>query len=178
VLIALLLIDGIATVGYAIAGSGFQITFLAINIALQVCILGTFDSIKVQRTSHGKASVTRYRRIGFYSMAPEKLRWQDSHQVGVVASHSPGLISYGLCLYLLIVGGMIAAVYSICLIPLGLIPAAVFYWVYLHPERYDVRTMDVYGGVHDILYRTTCHDQAVDVASTIATATGLKLSTR
>ena len=131
---------------------------LAVQVGLQAYNLGTFDAIIVKRTTKGQATLTRIRRVAFIKFAPEKLAWKGSHSVGVIASHNPGVFAWMVCAYLF---------------TLLVVPGVLFYWFVIRPERCEVSICDVYGSTDGIVFRSTDHAQAREVATTIADATGL-----
>lgn len=131
---------------------------LFVQIALQAFILGTYDRLLLVRNSKGKTKLTRVRMIGFIPMKPEPLAWQESDSVGIIATHSVGVFTWMVCLYLL---------------TLMIVPGVVFYWMVIHPERFEVVACDVHGSTDEILFRTTGYENAQEVMHTIADATGL-----
>ena len=76
----------------------------------------------------------------------------------VIATHNPGVFSWLICAYLAL----------FCLVP-----AALFYWFVIRPERFEVALCDVYGTTNEIVYRSTNRELAREVAETISEVTGL-----
>jgi hypothetical protein len=130
------------------------------HIGLQAFLLGSYDSILIRRNSRGAATLTRFRRIAFLKLAPQKIPWKASIATGVMATHQPGYVSWFVMVYL-------------C--TLGCLPGLVFYFVVIRPDRYLVALTDVYGHVEDVVFRTTSRERAEEVCEAVANATSLEL---
>jgi hypothetical protein len=128
------------------------------QVALQAFLLGSFDTFGLKRTTKGAVTMTRTRRLCFYALAPEKLKWKESQGVGIVATHNPGVFSWLMFAYLL---------FFLC------VPAVLFYWFVIRPERFEVALCDVYGTTNEVVYRSTNREQAREVAETISEVSGL-----
>ena len=130
--------------------------------ALQAFLIGSFDTLAIKRTARGQTTVTRTRRFAFVALQPAKVKWKQSEGVGIIATHNPGVLGWMTCLYLAL----------FCLVP-----AALFYWFVIRPERFDVALCDVYGSTDEVVFHSKDRDQAVDVARTLSESTGLVFKT-
>lgn len=150
VLIILTFRDNVGFMGAVVA--------LAFQGGLQAFLIGSFEKIAVKRTEKGAATLTKTWRICFLPGAPVELNWKKSHALGVIHTHSLGFLEWLTFFYLLL---------------LFVVPGIVFYWLVIHPMRYQVVLCDVYGSVDDIIFRTTSDDQPDEICQVISTATGL-----
>jgi hypothetical protein len=132
--------------------------FQVLHTVLQAFLLGSYDTLALRRTARGQATITRTRRLLFYKLPPEKINWKDSHAVGLVGTHDPGVFAWLICIYLLL---------------LGCFPGILFYLLVIRPERVHVHLCDVYGSTDEIVFRSKSRDQAHEIASLIGEATGL-----
>jgi hypothetical protein len=162
VLNVLLITVGVFTVEGGKPGAAGVITgafTFVVNSALQAFIIGTFDTLRVQRNEKGKGTLSRQRRVGFIPLAPEVVEWKHLTGVGRLATHSGGIIDWVTCVYLLVATG--------CL------PGILFWWFVLKPERYHAVLCNLYGGVEETLFRGKDQAQAEEVVEVVAEATGL-----
>ncbi len=141
-------------VGVATGGIAFFI-----NSGLQAFIIGSFDTLRVQRNEKGKGTLTRTRRIAFLPLAPEVIEWKHLTGVGRIATHSGGIIDWVTCCYLLVAAG--------CL------PGILFWWFVLKPEGYHAVLCNLYGGIEETLFRGKNQEQAEQIADLVGEATGL-----
>ena len=132
--------------------------FNLLHVALQLFLVGSFDTLSVSRTARGKATVTRQRRIGFLKLPPEKVPWRDSTCLRVTGSAQPGLVEWFTFAYLF---------------TLGCLPGVAFYFVVLHPNRFQIDLTDALGVTHETVYRSTSRDDAAAVCHFVQDATGL-----
>jgi hypothetical protein len=132
---------------------------LLINSSMQAFILGSFDTLRIQRNEKGKAVLTRTRRIAFLPNSPQVIEWKHLTGVGRVATHSGSIIDWVTCIYLLVFAG--------CL------PGILFWWFILKPERYHTVLCNLYGGIEETLFRGKDQQQAEEIADLVGEATGL-----
>lgn len=150
----------------------------AIQIALQGFLMGTYDTLLVTRSEKGKSSVVRFRRLFFVPLAPTKLSWRNSHAIGI-AGTDIGLFAKILCLYFMFeavifgLAGVFYAPASLGLAAIYAVTAAGFYWVVIRPTRFEINLCDVHGSANENAFRSESRDQAEEIATTIAEATGL-----
>ncbi len=160
VLFALMLINGVlATIAVVRGGSvvgGF--VFILMQGGLQAFLIGTYETLRVQRTSKGSATITKLMRIAFVPTQPLKLDWKASQGVGIIAIHQPGIVEWITFIYLLF-----------C----GVLPGILFWYFVMRPDRFHISLCDVYGSTNHIAFRTTDRDQAEEICRTINDATGL-----
>lgn len=130
--------------------------------ALQAFLIGTYEKLAVQRTAKGEATLTKTWRFFFIPTMPAPIDWKKSHAVGVINTHTIGLLEWMTFFYLLL---------------LFVVPGLVFYWLVIHPMRYQVVLCDVYGSVDEVIYRTTSDEQTEEVCQVVSRATGLMYKT-
>lgn len=145
---------GVNAIGIGTGGMAFLI-----NSGLQAFILGSYDTLRIQRNEKGKATLTRTRRIAFLPMSAEVIEWKHLTGVGRIATHSGSIIDWVTCVYLLVAAG--------CL------PGILFWWFVLKPERYHTVLCNLYGGIEETLFRGKDQKQAEDIADLVGEATGL-----
>lgn len=162
VLNSLLIVLGVFAAEGGKPGVGGVITgafTFVVNSALQAFIIGTFDTLRVQRNEKGRGTLTRQRRVAFIPLAPQAVEWKHLTGVGRLATHSGSIIDWVTCVYLLVATG--------CL------PGILFWWFVLKPERYHAVLCNLYGGVEETLFRGKDQAQAEEVVGVVADATGL-----
>lgn len=142
--------------GVAVVTGGFA--FL-INSGMQAFILGSYDTLRVQRNEKGKGTLTRTRRVAFLPMSAEVIEWKHLTGVGRIATHAGSIIDWVTCCYLLVAAG--------CL------PGILFWWFVLKPERYHTVLCNLYGGIEETLFRGKNQEQAEQIADLVGEATGL-----
>lgn len=132
-----------------------------VNSGLQAFILGSYDTLRVQRNEKGKGTLTRTRRVAFIPLAAEVIEWKHLTGVGRIATHAGSIIDWVTCVYLLTAAG--------CL------PGILFWWFVLKPERYHTVLCNLYGGVEETLFRGKDQKQAEEIADLVGEATGLEV---
>jgi len=136
-----------------------NLTVNLFNIFLQVFLVGSYEALSLNRTATGKTTLTRHRRIAFYKLADQKVKWKQTSGSGVLATHNPGMVAWFVCVYLLL-----------C----GIAPGIVFYLMVIRPERYSPVLCDEYRCVREVLLRTKDRAVATDAAKMISDATALR----
>lgn len=136
-----------------------NLTVNLFNIFLQAFLVGSYESLSLNRTATGKVTMTRHRRIAFYKLPDQKVKWKQTSGAGVLATHNPGMVSWFVCGYLLL-----------C----GIVPGVVFYFLVIRPERYSPVLCDEYRCVREVLLRTKDRAVAADAAKMISDATALR----
>jgi len=129
------------------------------NVGLQCFLVGSYDTLTVERNAKGRTTITRQRRIAFLPLKPEKVAWKDCTHLSIIGTTQSGLVEWFLFFYLLL-----------CMF---VVPGLCFYWFVMRPDRHQVQLLDVYGSSQDVLFRTKNRDEAEDVAHFVADATGL-----
>lgn len=158
---AILIVMGVFTAEGGKPGMGGVVTgafTFVVNSAVQAFIIGTFDTLRVQRNEKGRGTLTRQRRVAFIPFAPQAVEWKHLTGVGRLATHSGGIIDWVTCLYLL---------------TFGCLPGILFWWFVLKPERYHAVLCNMYGGVEETLFRGKDQAQAEEVVEVVTEATGL-----
>jgi hypothetical protein len=137
-----------------------NLIFGMIQLGLQAFLLGTFDTLQIERNAKGQTTLIRIRRIGFFAFPPAKLDWKQSCMVGTMGTHDPGIFAWMIFLYLLM---------------LSCLPGLLFYWFVIRPERFTVNLTNEYGSSELVLFRTKDRDQAYEIAELISECTKLQL---
>jgi len=157
---ALMGLQGVNVLLAVMAGSTLAggVVFLLIQGALQAFLIGSTDTLRVQRTSKGAATLIKTTIIAFVIARPQPLDWKQSQGVGIIAIHQPGILEWVTFIYLLL-----------C----GVLPGIAFWYFVMRPDRFHVSLCDVHGCTNEIAYRTTDRDQAEEICRTVNDATGL-----
>ncbi|OWK47030.1 hypothetical protein [Fimbriiglobus ruber] len=132
--------------------------FQAFHVTLMTFLVGSYDTLTLRRNSKGNATLTRTRRMLFYNLPPQKVRWKDCSGIGVVGGQTAGIVEWFICFYLLL---------------FGIVPGVVFYWMVIRPSRFVVHLCDEYGSTTEVIFHTKDRDQAVEVATLVSEATKL-----
>ena len=133
----------------------------SINTVLQAFILGSFDTLRVERTERGKATLTRNRRLFFFPIGPAKVNWKTCAAVGRIATDAGSIFAWFTCIYLLI---------------LGCLPGVLFWWFELRSQQSNVVLTNVYGGVEEWIFQSKNEAEAERVAQIVSDATLMKLN--
>jgi hypothetical protein len=149
-LIILLLRENVSVVGASIA--------LIFQGALQAFLIGSYEKIAVYRSEKGQATLTKTWRFCFIPMKPTEIDWKRSHAMGVIHTHTLGFLEWITFFYLLL---------------LFVVPGIVFYFLVIHPMRFQIVLCDIYGSVDEVIFRTTNEDQPDEICEVVSTATGL-----
>ncbi len=142
------------TVGGVIGLALFQL----LQLALQAGLVGSFDTLTVSRTAKGKATLTVQRRLGFYKLKPQKVAWRECTNLMVTGGNPASMIEWAIFLYLFL---------------FTCVPGVIFYFIVIHPERFEIKLTDEYGATRDTVFHTTDRELAGDVAHFLGDATGL-----
>jgi hypothetical protein len=146
-------VDSTAIVTGVVAG--------AINLVLQTFIIGSYDSLRIERDERGRCTFTRTRRMLFVPLAPTEIEWAHLVGVGKLASHPGNIFAWITCLYLLL---------------MGILPGILFWWFELRQERMSVVLTNVYNGIEETLFTSKKEEEAETVAQLASEASGLKLN--
>lgn len=137
-----------------------NLIFQVIHVALQAFIVGSFDTVNLKRNAKGQTTITRTKRIAFYPLEPMKIPWKKSTNLGIIGTHESGIVAWIFCIYLLM---------------LGILPGVLFYWFVIHPELCQVNLCDVYGSTDEVLFRSRTREKAEEVTDFVIEATGLQI---
>jgi hypothetical protein len=128
------------------------------GLALLAYVLGTYPRINLVRNVKGRVRLTRTWRIGFYPLAPVKIRWRQYDGVSVGQAPDADFWDWSIVLVLA---------------PWGLIPA-VLWWLYvIHPGQFDAALCQGHGFPVLLLYRGPNAALAQEIAGTVLDVTGL-----
>lgn len=128
--------------------------------ALLAFLVGTSDRIELNRNGKCQVRLTRTWRVAFYELKPQPLRWSDYESVAVSQSYEPHFEDWTVLLIL---------------VPYGLIPAVLWWWFVIRPERFHVILYKDHGFPETTLFRTQKEWLACQVAETVADVTGLPI---
>lgn len=126
--------------------------------SLEAFLLGTYDRIDLTRSRKGHVCLTRTWRVAFIPMKPAVLRCAEFEGIIIARLHEPKWEDWFMMLMLL---------------PYGLIPAILWWWFVIRPERVHVALCKDHGFADTLLYRCLDEDDACAVAETVADVTGL-----
>jgi hypothetical protein len=127
---------------------------------LQAFLVGTYDTIQLERNAKGQTKITRIRRIAFLALPPSKLEWKQYHMVGTLGTHDPGIFAWLVCVYLF------------CL---SCLPGIAFYWFVIRPARFTVNFTDEFAVSEYTVFRTKNRDVAYEIAELISECTTMPL---
>ncbi len=133
------------------------VTFL-ITTGLEAFLLGTFDRIDLTRSRKGQVRLTRTWRAAFLPLQPAVLPCREFEDLITGKMHEPKIEDWIMMLILL---------------PYGVIPAILWWWFVIRPERVHVALCKDHGFPDTILYRCLSEDEAAKVATIVAEVTGL-----
>lgn len=124
---------------------------------LQAFLLGTFDRVRIQRTTKGKVTITKTWRVGFIPIKPTVLTWRGLEEVGV-RRDDVGLFEWLIFLLLLCD---------------GIVPGILWWWFAIRTDRHAAVLMKDMGAVEHTLYAGTDENKAEEIARTVHDLTGL-----
>ncbi len=133
--------------------------FTLLQSAMQAFVIGTYDTLRVQRNEKGKGTLSRVRRYLFFPLPPARIEWKHCHGVGRLAHAGGGIIDWIICCYLL---------------TMGVLPGVLFWWFVLKPEKYHVAMCNEYRGIEETVFHGKDQAQAEAVLAVVADATGLR----
>ena len=130
---------------------------LIVNSLIQAFVLGTFERVEIKRSPVGKIVLMRTWRIAFYPLAARRVRWREFESVSCRMSHESHFEDW---------------IVAVILFPYGLIPAVLWYWFVIRPDRMLVSLCKDHDFPDTVLFRSWNQAQAEDVAKTVANVTG------
>ena len=145
--------------GKAIPVSAFGVFFA---IFLQAFLLGTYDKVRIRRNKKGQTEITVIWRVCFISLAPKKVNWKEFE--GVAWGHYDATSGWAWLIFIFLLPGCI-------------IPAILFWWLVIRPDRYYCALARDRGYPDTYLYRGGNEAQAKEIAQAATDATGLPLVT-
>jgi hypothetical protein len=123
-------------------------------------LLGTFDRIEVERNERGQARLTRTWHVCFVLRRRHVVPWRDYDAVMLGKARVVGPEDW------LVV---------IALVPVGLVPAILWWYYVIERDRYTVALARDHGFPELLLYRGFSEEQRGGMADAIRDATGLPL---
>jgi hypothetical protein len=126
------------------------------NSLAQALVLGTFDRLELKRSLSGKILLIRTWRVAFYPLPAKRIPWREFESVCCRKSHES---HYEDWLVVLI------------LFPYGVIPAVLWFWYVMRPERLLVSLCRHHGFPDTVLFRSWDQKEAEDVARSVAEVT-------
>jgi hypothetical protein len=124
--------------------------------ALQAFVLGTYDRVRLTRTTKGKVAITKVWRVCFVPLPANVIRWRE-HERLVVRQSDVGEVEW-----------MILAV----LLP-GVLTAFLWWWFAIRPGRVMVALTQNLGDPVSVLYAGTNTEHAREIAEAARDATDL-----
>lgn len=124
---------------------------------LQAFLLGTFDRVRIQRTTKGKVNITKMWRACFVPLKPKVLNWRGLEEVGI-RRNDVGWFEWYICILLLCD---------------GIIPGILWWWFALRTDRASAVLMKDQGAIEHTLYSGTDPDKAEEIAQAVHDLTAL-----
>jgi hypothetical protein len=155
--------NGEAVYAFTVGGFvGVTVTGVFFYIGLQAFIFGSYESARVRRNRKGQTDVTITWRICFIPMAPKKVNWRQHEGVAFGAYDSTSLMDW---------------LILIILFPMFIIPAILWWYYIIFPDRFFAALCRDRGFPETYLYRGTDEKRAKEVAQVATDATGLPMTT-
>lgn len=158
--VGFVLIDTIAFWISYFNGGPLSLMFIAPQVFMQAFLIGSYDTLTLKRNLKGQSTLIRTRRIAFFTLTPVKLQWKESTGITLFGVHNPGVFSWMICAYLIV---------------LGILPGLLFYWFVLRPEQFHVALCNVYGSTDEVIYHSKDRDHAIEVAKGVAETMNLQI---
>jgi ribosomal protein L32 len=133
--------------------------FWAVFTALLMFILGTFDRITLTRDRKGRTKLIKRWRAAFVPLPPTTTNVLAFEGITTGQWYNPGILEWFVCL---------------CLVPLGVVPAIVWWYNAIYKPQYRVALAQRHGQTAEYVYRGRSVDQMNDIADTIAKVGGLR----
>ena len=145
--------------GASLTGSIFSVAFF---IVLQAFLLGTYDSGRIRRNKKGQTEIIVAWRVGFIPRPPQKVNWKEHEGVAFGHYDSTSVFDWAMALFLL---------------PFALLPAILWWWYVIKPDRYFAALTRDHAYPETYLYRGMSEARAKEVVQIATDATGLPLVT-
>jgi hypothetical protein len=126
--------------------------------AMLCFVLGTYDRITLTRTRKGRTKVTKQWRAFFVPLAPVTTDVHGFEGVTTGTWHDAGFLEWLVCINLL---------------PLGLIPAVIYWYNAIYKPHFHVALALDHGHSEVYVYRGRSEEQMNDIADALANASGL-----
>lgn len=126
--------------------------------ALTAFLLGTYNRVHLARDRRGKVRLTRRWRIGFHALKPETIPLREYEGVVCGLTRDVDFWDWALCVFLL---------------PWGLVPGVLWWYLVIHPDTYYVALSRHHGSPELSLYRGRSEALMHEIADTIRDAARL-----
>jgi hypothetical protein len=158
-LVAVVLVGGlVGTVQAGASVGGFLAAWLFFAL-LMAFLVGTFDRVDLTRDRKGRVAVTRAWRFCFVPAAPRTTEVYGFE--GVVSGQWAD-------------AGFLEWFVLFALLPMGLVPGALWWYFVIHQNAYHVALARDHGYPACYVYRGRREEQMRDVAEALCAATGLR----
>jgi len=121
-------------------------------------VLGTFDRFEISRNEEGKAQVKRGWRICFLPRRAYRIPWHQYDGVVTYRTRESGCLAWFVIL---------------SLIPLGILPAVLWWWFFVHRDAHFLALSRGHGCPELTLYRGISEEKVLQIAQVLHQATGL-----
>jgi len=147
-----------------LGSDGLPVTMfgIALTVAMQAFVIGTFDTLRIRRNKKGQAEITITWRVGFIPMAPKKVNWREHEGVAFGHYDPTGITDWWIFFVLL---------------PWFIIPAIIWYFYVIRSDRFFAALTRDRGYPETYLYRGMSESQAKDICQVATDATALPLAT-
>jgi hypothetical protein len=147
-----------------IGSDGLPVTMfgIALTVAMQAFVIGTYDTLRIRRNKKGQAEITITWRVGFIPMAPRKVNWREHEGVAFGHYDPTGITDWWIFFVLL---------------PWFIIPAIFWYFCVIRRDRFFAALTRDRGYPETYLYRGMSEAQAKDICQVATDATALPLVT-
>lgn len=160
IFVVLQVVNFITLAASVIGNHSLPVSFLGVlfSVGLQAFLVGTYDTLKLTRNQKGKVTITRTWRYAFIPRLPETVRWKEHDSVTMVRDNEFNLIDWVIAFILL----------GYCVIP-----AIVYWWHVIRPDKFTVALCKDHGFPETILFRTRNEDRAKEIETEISDVTTL-----
>jgi hypothetical protein len=152
----------LATAAVAAAGAGFEpgglVCTWVMFTAMLCFVLGTYDRITLTRNRKGRTKVVKQWRAFFVPLAPVTTDVHGFEGVTTGQWHDAGIMEWMVCINLL---------------PLGIIPAIIYWYNAIYKPHFHVALALNHGHSEVYVYRGRSDEQMNDIADALASASGL-----
>ena len=133
---------------------GFLCCWL-VGTVMAAFLLGTYDRVDLARNKRGRITLTKTWRVCFVARPPDTIRVSDHEGVVTGRSRDVGFWDWFILFMLL---------------PMGLIPAVVWYFYTINHDSFQVALCRDHGYPETVLYRGWSQEHMRDIARTLSEA--------
>jgi hypothetical protein len=163
--------------GWLAAGQGVHFFLMGVAMLSDICgatpflvawplltgvlcfVLGTYDRIDLERDTRGRVKIIIRWRFCFVPTVPREIEVRGYEGVTTGQWHDAGFLEWFVC---------------ISLVPLGVIPAAVWWYHAIYKEHYHVALARDHGAADEYVYRGRSAGQMAEITEAICNATGMR----